>query len=117
MIEAALVARLAPIIPDIYPLEAPPGASFPCLVYARSKTDPLRDFDGRAGDWIVIHVDTYHQNFMDAKALANAVRSNLEAWSDMDVQTAALVDEADAVDKTTKVTLFRVVQTFLLLTV
>jgi hypothetical protein len=108
MLEAALVARLSTLAPNLYPLEAPLNYEQPCVVYNRLMTKPVEDLSPiYENAWIYVQVDVYDEDFLTAKQLAEDIRKNLTAWSDQDVQCVKWQDEQDGIDTTTKVTLYR----------
>jgi len=120
MLETSLVARLAPIITNLYPLVAPKKTPenaatwMPAVLYNRSDTVPVDDLSvgitANAKLWL--QVDCYDYTYLAAKTLAETIRENLEVWVDDEVQSVSWTGEHDTIDNTTESTLYRTMLNF-----
>lgn len=108
MFESALVARLDPIISNLYPGVAPLDFAPPCAVYQVSNSQPYNDLsDDIDVSLKTLHIDVYSPSYLTSLTLAKAIRSNLVSWHDDDVQAVTWIDESDIVDETTELKLYR----------
>lgn len=116
MLEAALVQRLAPLAPYLYPLRAPKNYAQPCTIYNLLHCDPVRSVDSGASEWAhyVVQIDTYSESYKTAHDLARAIRDNLVEWTSDDVQSVAWTGTTPMIDDTTDVALFRAMSTYLI---
>ena len=109
MLEAALVARLSTLAPNLYPIEAPKNYATPCVVYNRLLTKPVVDLSNEYDNaWVYEQIDIYDPDYMAVIALGEQVRKSLTKWHDDDVQAVIWEDEQHFVDTTTETTLYRV---------
>jgi len=76
----------------IYPLKAPPKVTKPFVTYQRISGDRWRSFDGPTGTAQPrIQVDCYATTYAAAKALADAIRQNLDGYAGTVTTTSGAV--------------------------
>jgi hypothetical protein len=80
----------------IYPMRRPQDDPAPCVVYQRISTAPVKNIEGDSGlDSVRLQVSCWATAYADAKALAAAVRSAINA-SDLKSATEMEMDDQDA---------------------
>lgn len=88
VMEAALIdllltdAAITTLVGDrIYPQRRAQGSAFPSIVSTRVSGQPLYDDDGEVGlQNARVQVDSYAENYSDAKDLSQLVRARLSAF-------------------------------------
>lgn len=113
MFEKLLTARLKTLTPHVYPNAAPTDYKTPCVVYQVMDTETFNDFDGFSGDsFVTIMLAISSPVYGEAKALAAAVRENMEDWNEEGVQSVSWIDETGGADNSTAVMLHRIMVFF-----
>lgn len=113
MFAIALTNRLETLAPNLYPIVAPLDYERPAVIYNIINTDPVSDLDSGADlAFIKLRIDVYDASYIDSKTLAKAIRDDLEAWMDDDVEGVTWTDETDMIDDTTDLRLYRTMLTF-----
>lgn len=113
MIDKPLTARLKTLTPNVYPNAAPTTYKTPCVVYQVIDTETFNDLDSFSNEaFVTVMLAISSPVYGDAKALAAAIRQNMQSWNDDGVQSASWIDETSGVDNTTSTMLHRIMLFF-----
>ncbi len=113
MINKLLTARLKTLTPHVYPNAAPTDYKTPCVVYQVIDTETFNDLDSFSNEaFVTVMLAISSPVYGDAKALAAAIRQNMESWNDEGTQSVSWINETSAVDNTTATMLHRIMLFF-----